>query len=187
MNSTPHQPSAPDADARFGEDTLRLIARLPAPPGLEDRVHAALRSASNRSLQRQDFVDGARPQGRVLAWPKPISRKSDWMRAAAAAVIVFVVAGGGWGVYTHVQHGLPTKVIAMPRVFQPGGFSGAGAMRTPQTLPGPTVNLPAKPLPAAPKAAKKPATRPAPARAQSAQTVSATTHTAEPAEPAAAK
>ena len=70
------------------------------------------------------------------------------MRTAAAAAIVFVVAGGGWGVYTHVQNvqqSQPAKVIVVPRGLQPGGFSGAGAMRTPQTLPGPTVTLPVKP------------------------------------------
>ena len=107
------------------EETLRLIASLPAPAGLEDRVHAALRSMPR--------------SGRVLAWSRALDTQSDWMRTAAAAAIVFVVAGGGWGVYTHVQNvqqGQPIKVIAMPHGLQPGGFSGAGAMRTPATLPG---------------------------------------------------
>jgi hypothetical protein len=45
---------------------------------------------------------------------------------------------GGWGVYSRVQPAQSPKVIAMPqRVNTPGGFSNAGAMRTPQTLNGP--------------------------------------------------
>jgi hypothetical protein len=90
------------------------------------------------------------------------------MRTAAAAAIVFVVAGGGWGVYTRVERGQPTRVIVMPpRVNSGGGFSGAGAMRTPETLPGPVVSQPETPKPVAPmtkqpqpakiKAGKKPA------------------------------
>jgi hypothetical protein len=68
------------------------------------------------------------------------------MRTAAAAAIVFVVAGGGWGVYMRVeQQNQPPKVIVMPaRIPGAGGFSGAGAMRTPLTLPGPAAPQPAK-------------------------------------------
>jgi len=144
MNSTPHNSNASD----FGEETLRQIANLPAPAGLESRVHAALRVAPRC--------------GRVLAFPTVLTPQSSWMRTAAAAAIVFVVAGGGWGVYTRVEHNRPAKVIVMPpRVVTPGGFAGAGAMRTPQTLPGPTVLQPVAPKPeqpeaAQPKVAKKP-------------------------------
>ncbi len=176
MNSNPHNPlasgsvsvAASGSISSSAEETLRLIASLPAPAGLEDRVHAALRSAPRR--------------GRVLAWPKHLNPQSDWMRTAAAAAIVFVVAGGGWGVYTHVQkgqQGQPIKVIVMPHGLQPGGFYGAGAMRTPQTLPGPTVILPVEQEPA-PKAEKKPAARLAPAKAGSAQTSPAAIPTAQP-------
>ncbi len=169
MNSNLHNPKASGSISSSAEETLRLIASLPAPAGLEDRVHAALRSTPR--------------SGRVLAWPKPLNPQSDWMRTAAAAAIVFVVAGGGWGVYTHVQkgqQGQPIKVIAMPHGLQPGGFSGAGAMRTPQTLPGPTVILPVKQEPAPPMGEKKPAARPAPAKAGSAQTAPAAIPTAQP-------
>ena len=65
------------------------------------------------------------------------------MRGAAAAAIVFVVVGGGWGVYLRVQPVQAPKVIAMPRVSAGGGFSSAGAMRTPQTLNGPVLVTPA--------------------------------------------
>jgi hypothetical protein len=165
MNSNPHNPSVPVAVSgtisSSAEQTLRLIASLPAPAGLEDRVHAALGTAAR--------------SGRILAWPQ-----SDWMRTAAAAVIVFVVAGGGWGIYTHVQHGQPAKVIVMPHAMQPDGFSGAGAKRTPQTLPGPTVILPVKPTPAQHKAKKKPAASLAPSPAASAKAASAAALTAQP-------
>jgi hypothetical protein len=96
--------------------------------------------------------------GRVLAWPKALGLQSDWVRTAAAAAIVFLVAGGGWGVYTHVQNvqnSQPAKVMTMPRGLQQGGFSGAAAMRTPRTLPGPTVTLHVKPKPAPPRATRK--------------------------------
>ncbi len=127
MNSNPHDPTASGSASSPAEETLRLIASLPAPKGLEERVQTVLDSAPRR--------------GRVLTWPGTLRPQSGWMRSAAAAAIVFVVAGGGWGVYTKVeqvrfdQNG-PAKVIVMP-ARMPGGFGGAGAIRTPQTLPGP--------------------------------------------------
>jgi len=132
MNSNPHKPTTCDS----GEETLRLIASLPAPQGLEERVHKAL---------------GAAPQkGRVLAWPAGIgsrlSADNNWMRATAAAAIVFVVVGGGWGVYSRVEQVQSGKVVVMPvRVPASGGFAGAGAIRTPETLPGPKIGEQATP------------------------------------------
>ena len=112
---------ANDVDA-----TLRLVASLPAPDGLEDRVHEALRAVPRTA--------------RVLEWPSMFRTDSGWMRSAAAAAIAFVVVGGGWGVYSRVQ---TAKVIAMPsQVSGQGGFSGAGAKRTPQTLNGPVISVP---------------------------------------------
>jgi len=120
--------------------TLRLVATLPTPEGLEDRVHAKLRAVPR--------------SGRVLSWPMATGAwmRSTAMRSAAAAAIVFVVAGGGWGIYTRVQ---PSKVIAMPlRDGTPGGFSGAGAMRTPQPFNPPRVKEPAAGPTAAPAAGR---------------------------------
>ena len=155
MNSNPHDPMTSETKSDSvsasvftpAEETLRLIANLPAPDGLEDRVHAALNAVPRRS--------------RVLAWPRALRAESGWMRGAAAAAIVFVVAGGGWGVYSRVQstqvaQNQPAKVIVMPaRTPVSGGFSGAGAMRTPVTLPGPKAPEPAKISPLKAKAAKK--------------------------------
>lgn len=127
FNNDPVFRAAEDADA-----TLRLVASLPAPEGLEDRVHAALRSAPRAA--------------KVLSWPAKLSPESSWRRSAAAAAIAFVVMGGGWGVYSRVQ---PNKVIAMPsHVSGPGAFSSGGAMRTPQTLNGPVINHPVTRSPA---------------------------------------
>ena|SRR5579863_4321119 len=153
MNSNPHDPVASETTSDSAsasvftpaEETLRLIANLPAPDGLEDRVHAALNAVPRRS--------------RVLAWPRALRAESGWMRGAAAAAIIFVVAGGGWGVYTRVEstQNQPAKVIVTPqRTPVSGGFSGAGAMRPPLTLPRPTAPEPAKTSHAKAKAGKKP-------------------------------
>lgn len=147
MNSNPQDPRATASASSPAEETLRLIAKLPAPTGLEERVQTALDAAPRR--------------GRVLTWPGTLRPESSWMRSAAAAAIVFVVAGGGWGVYTRVERNQPAKVIVMPaRMPESGGFGGAGAIRTPQTLPGPKAPIKVSPeaSPARPKTAKKPVT-----------------------------
>jgi hypothetical protein len=121
---------ASHGDRDTGEDTLRLIAQLPAPRGLVDRVQAELRAAPRRA--------------RVLAWPAALRSDGQWMRSAAAAAIVFVVAGGGWGVYSRVQQPQAARVTVMPpRLAAPGSFSSAAAIRTPKTLDGPVVANPA--------------------------------------------
>jgi len=148
------------------EKTLRLIARLPAPQGLEDRVQAGLRSAPRR--------------GKLLGWPVAQaggSQAISWMRAAAAAAIVFVVAGGGWGIYSRVEPGQPTRGIAGPRLASPGGFNEGGAVRRPQTLVGPSVAPSISPAAAHPAtaAAPKPKT---PAKATAPATAGAKSRTA---------
>lgn len=145
MSSIPHEPSATASASSPAEETLRLIASLPAPKGLEERVQSALDAAPRR--------------GRVLTWPRTLRPESGWMRSAAAAAIVFVVAGGGWGVYTRVEQNQPAKVIVMPaRMPAIEGFGEAGAIRTPQTLPGPKAPQPVKVIPAQPVTVKKPVT-----------------------------
>ena len=126
--------------ARSGdfEETLRLIASLPAPEGLEERVQAGLRTAPQFRL---------RGRARILAWPAALRMENGWLqsslaRSAAAAAIAAVVAGGGWSVYSRVQLNQAQRGIALPRVAMPSGFSSAGAMRTPRTLNGPVVARP---------------------------------------------
>jgi hypothetical protein len=111
------------------ECTLRAIAGLPAPEGLETRVKAA--------LQRMPAHGKA---ATLLDWPA--GAHSTWLhstlaRSAAAAAIMCVVVGGSWGVYQHVQPRVAT--IALPHVGASGGFSSANAMRTPKTLDGPVL------------------------------------------------
>ncbi len=134
MNRQTDNPIERDTGVKDTEATLRLIANLPAPAGIEDRVHAALANAATRK------------PGRVLEWPS--ARKSTmsnaWLRSAAAAAIAVVVVGGGWGVYSRVQpwqrHTMPVPVHDGAQ----GGFGGAGAIRTPQTLNGPVLTHPVK-------------------------------------------
>jgi hypothetical protein len=130
----------PLTEDRFGrntgalaaEDTLRLIANLPAPNGLEDRVKAGLRSAPRR--------------GMVVAWP--FSATENWMyssgvKAAAAAAIVLAIAGGGWGVYSHIRVApVPSALIHPPLPNGAGRFSTAGAVHVPQTVQGPVIAAP---------------------------------------------
>ncbi len=131
------------------EATLRMIASLPAPEGLEERVEAGLRMAPQ----------AAPAKARILAWPTTLRLDNAWFhgslaRSAAAAAIVAVVIGGGWGVYSRVQPAQSVRIITIsPHGAAPGGFSSAGAMRTPQTLNGPVAVPPA----AVPAAETKPA------------------------------
>lgn len=160
MNSNSHNPFTADP-ASSVDETLRLVANLSAPEGLEGRIHRVLRSAP--------------PRGVVLSWPSSRLVGREWMRSAAAAAIAFVVAGGGWGVYSRVQHGLPATPT---HVAAPGSFSGAGAIRMPQTLTGPVVSHPAKAQPTQPKTAKKKAA----ARTSTSQTSESKTAAAQRAE-----
>jgi hypothetical protein len=130
MNLFPNQ-SVSD-EQRSLDETLRLITHAPVPEGLAERVQAGLDSKLKAVSRR----------GRILAWPVKPSSSTNWMRTAAAAAIVFVVAGGGWGVYSHIQPGPTARGAAPPHVAAPGGFSNAGAMRTPQTLNGPVLTHP---------------------------------------------
>jgi hypothetical protein len=128
-------------ERREAEETLRLIASLPAPRGLEERVHRALRAAPRVS--------------RVAAWPGLRGTGREWMRAAAAAAIVFVIAGGGWGVYRQVQPRQRGNRITVAPHATAGGFAGANAIRTPQTVNGPVLTHPLEAHPPAATSGKK--------------------------------
>ena len=151
------QETAASSSSDF-EETLRLLAQLPVPEGLEERVEAGLRAAPHATTGK----------ARILRWPVALRLESAWARAAAAAAIFALMIGGGWGVYSRVQPVQPARAIAVPHA-PGGGFSNAGAMRTPQTLNGPIVapSAVAKPAAVTPPAAtpaveptSKPATQP---------------------------
>lgn len=139
MSVSPRNRSFPDTQDRdpsySGEDTLRLVARLPAPEGLADRIQEGLRHAP--------------PTARVLHWTKPLLPSGSWMqstmaRGAAAAAIVVIVAGGGWRIYSRVQPPPAARVLSMPPRVAPGsgGFAQSNAKRVPQTLNGPVLTHP---------------------------------------------
>ncbi len=113
--------------------SLRLVASLPAPAGIEERVKAGLRVAP--------IATG------VIGWPLTPLRASwaeaSYMRAAAAAAIVMVVAGGGWGVFARFGPApIPAAEAVQQRIHEGGGLSPAGAMRTPKTVEGPAIAIP---------------------------------------------
>lgn len=170
MNADGHNSMKGVTGAAEFEETLRLIARLEPPQGLEERVQAGLKTAQ---------ISGG---ARVLAWPTALRSDSVWMRSAAAAAIVAVVFGGSWGVYSRVQSIQPTRAITVPlHLSTQSGFSSAGAMRTPQTLNGPmVVEHPAAVAPKPGSILVRPATEPKNAPAIPSKTKAAT----EPADPA---
>ncbi|MGA2890229.1 MAG: hypothetical protein ABSE51_19460 [Terracidiphilus sp.] len=159
MNTSNQKNFVHDSGAGEFEATLRLIAQLPAPNGLEDRVQAGLHAGTSPASGT------ASRRGRILAWPVALRLDNNWMRSAAAAAIVSMVVGGGWVVSSRIRPSQSARVINIaPHVAAPGGFSSAGAMRTPQTLNGPIVENPvvAHPVAAAPQTTKpsvKPAVR----------------------------
>lgn len=114
----------PNGSENQADATLRLIASLPAPEGLADRLHGKLRDGS----------------GRVLSWPMRRTGGGGfqgWLRGAAAAAIVCVVAGGAWGVYSRSAQAPAANAVAVPvRVHPATGFSSANAIKTPDTLKG---------------------------------------------------
>jgi hypothetical protein len=152
--------AAKKSGADEAEATLRLIANLPAPHGLEDRVHAHLLAAPR--------------SGRVVGWPashvRPSVRESGWLRSAAAAAIVCVVAGGGWGIYARVQGGQVARSIAGPGTTGSSSFSTGEARRRPQTLNGPAVTHPPETKMPQSLVAPKGVSRPAAAKTHTAQT-----------------
>jgi len=140
------------------DETLRLIARISAPEGLEERVQAGLRAAS---VAR----NSAAGKARILRWPVALRLENAWLQnlaRAAAAAIVAMVVGVGWGISSRFQPAKPSSAIAVPPhgagQSGQGGFSSAGAMRTPQTLNGPVV---AHSAAVAPQTAKPAAKTPA--------------------------
>ena len=141
---------------REAEATLRLIASLPAPSGLEDRVITGLRAAPRTA--------------RVLNFSGLLNPTGNWLRAAAAAAIAFVVIGGGWSIYSRVQPGGVAATV--PQAGHSNGFSNAGAVRVPQTLRAPVVTDPAL-VPVAPVEPAKDKVKTAPHRQLGANTAKA--------------
>jgi hypothetical protein len=122
-------PPRPQSDFNF-EQTLRQLAQAPAPAGLQERVQARLAAAARPQKRdwRAFFAELFEPQ-------------SNWRKGLEAAAIVLLVFGVGWGIALSIQQPAPSAQAAPPPVGVTvgGGFSSAGAIRTPQTLQGPAV------------------------------------------------
>ncbi|HEV2133280.1 MAG TPA: hypothetical protein VGR47_03375 [Terracidiphilus sp.] len=123
-----HSPASADATLKDLDSTLRLLAKLPIPAGMEDRVFAGVLASPRKA--------------KVLEWPQPLHAR-DWVRSVAAAAIVLAVGSGGWSIYAHVEQNQPASgIVATRPVFPAGGFSSADMIRRPQTLNGPIVKKP---------------------------------------------
>jgi hypothetical protein len=128
MNTSQNEISR-KGNAHSAEETLRVIASLPAPDGLVDRVQTRLRAAPR--------------SGKVLTWPMVLG-PGGWMynsafRGAAAAAIVCVVVGGGWRIYSRVQPAASARVLVMPAAGPTRGFSIGGSVHTPDPRTGPVL------------------------------------------------
>jgi hypothetical protein len=106
------------AALREADQTLRMMAKLPPPEGLADRVHVRLRSqqAGLESNRKRSWFA-------LLAGPR-------WQFATMALVFA-ALAGGGWNVYrlNHSQ-----VLVAPPHQAAPGGFDSSHEMHVPPTL-----------------------------------------------------
>jgi len=104
------------------EETLRLVAALPPPGELTDRIHARL-GAELRVPARRGFWAHWQP-----------ARRFQFAGAAALAV---AVAGSTWTVYhRRPQAGVGAQTVRPVAPVEPTGegFGTAGAVRVPPTL-----------------------------------------------------
>jgi hypothetical protein len=119
--------NANDESAIEAEQTLRLLAQLPPPAELTDRVHRRL------DLALREEAKGTGARFWTLWMPE------GWMPArrfqfAAAAVLAVAVAGSTWSVYhLHPRGGTSTTPAVLPAA-QGGGFGSDNAERHPTTL-----------------------------------------------------
>jgi len=163
MNTNPEslpksdeQIPAPNSDPlAAANETLRLIASVSPPQGLEERIHLRLRSARNAPKSSR-------------FWPGWNTGMSSPMRAgfAVAALVLAALVGGGWefhrinaaktAISASDARQAPavslTPVQAPAQVPPPSksGFSTANSMRVPPTLnrlhvpPAPKKRIPAR-------------------------------------------
>ena len=145
---------------REAEETLRLVAQLPPPEDLSDRVHRRL--DAERMVQAEE---------RRTVWS--LWMPSRKLQFAGAALLAAAVAASTWSVHHgrmpngdasqgHSRDGQPQagaqSVPVVPRAPQTGGFTPAGAVAAPRTL------APIKVAPAPKKKPGKAAAKPAPGK-----------------------
>jgi len=126
------------------DETLHLLAQAEIPAGLEVRLKANLRKAASEP----------RP-AKVLSWPQSgnaaianvASSAFGWHRAVAAIFLAAAILGCAWSVLWQqkTRSASIEQSHPMVRPLPAGGFSNAGAMRTPRTLEGPMAGPEAHP------------------------------------------
>ncbi len=129
------------------EETLRLLATLPPPAHLEDRVHQRIAAAR--------LAEPSNPRSIWSLW-QPARR----LQFAAAALLAIAVAISTWNVYHHPPRPNADPVARQPvTVPQPGApqtpasaFQTSGAERHPSTLK--PIKVPPAPRRKKPSAAK---------------------------------
>jgi hypothetical protein len=140
-------PSQPGLLLPDPELTLRLLAQLPPPDGLADRVHRRLQAA-----------------------PLPASFWSQWMpmrrlQFAGAAAVVLALGFSSWTIYENRQHATHAPAAAQspapqsPAAQPTSGLTPAGAERHPASLK--PIKVPPVPK-KKPSAAKSRAAKPTP-------------------------
>jgi len=129
------------------EETLRLLATLPPPTGLEDRVHQRIDS----QIRAEQFAP--LPRSIWSLW-KPAHR----LQFAGAAVLVLALVGSTWRVY-HTKNGA-VVIQPAPQTGSPAtptsNFGTAGAEGHPSTLTPIKVPPAPKKKPSATHAGNKP-------------------------------
>jgi len=126
MNQNMHNPNSLPQNAQYESDheadeTLRRVATLPPPAGLEDRVHRRLRSQQSTLPARS-----------IWALWMPVRR----LQYACAALLVLALAGSTWRLY-HTKNDA-VVIQPAPQTGSPAtpgnSFGSAGAERHPSTL-----------------------------------------------------
>ena len=146
------------------EETLRLVAQLPPPADLTERVHHRL------EVQRrlETAGSGATRRGFWSLW-MPAQR----LQYAGAALLVLAIAGSAWtirhagsGGVSGVSNGQPSVQPLVPAASQGSGFGPASSEARPSNLN--PIKVP--PAPKKKPSASKPLTKhaPKPSVAQSA-------------------
>jgi hypothetical protein len=115
--------------AQAAEQTLRLVAALPPPNGLKDRVHRRLHDAMD------ELKTGHARRGFWSLW-RPMQR----LQFAGAAVLCIALAGSAWSVYHNrsaASNAVPVSTKTSAPTAQPAPastFHSAGAERVPPSL-----------------------------------------------------
>lgn len=107
------------------DETLRLMAKMPAPEGLEERVQRRVDAEMLRGEEQRHSV-----------WSLWMPRRK--LQFAGAAVLAAAVAGSAWSVY-HGQRAAGNAAVkqaapAPAKSAAGNGFTPAGAVAVPHTL-----------------------------------------------------